>query len=219
MQRNDLIQHLVQDLRPVRSLVPVRRRFTIWLAVAVASMAAVMAWIGCRSDLSGRLSNIPFCLESALLAAAASLAAWNSLTLSIPGSEPRKSLLWYPVILAALWMASVLIHLAQAKLVSGPSVLHPGVRLSCVVGLLLLSAIPGSILFGMIHRGVSLHPALNGAFALFSPALLGACGMRWICDIDSPIHLLVWHLAPVLAAGALGIYVGRWLLQWEKRIS
>lgn len=50
-----------------------------------------------------------------------------------------------------------------------------------------------------------------------SVAAFGALGTQLICQNDDLLHILLWHVIPVIAIGSAGAVLGQLLLRWERK--
>ena len=215
MRTEDLIQELVSEVRPVERLRPVAARLLAWVVLAALSFGVVLFLMGVRRDLGDGADQADFAFEAALLIMTAMSAAIGALVISIPGAERSPMVRWAPVIAA---LASVL--WAAGELVYAAAVGAPTGRLTfawhCVYKTASVGAIPGIALFLMVRRGAPLRAAWAGLLAVLATAAVGVLGANVICPNDRPLHMLLWHVAPLMLFAGLGAALGAWLLKWNK---
>ena len=87
----------------------------------------------------------------------------------------------------------------------------------CVYKTASVALVPGVALFVLVRRAAPLHAAWAGLLAILATAAVGVLGANVICPIDRPLHLFLWHVAPlVVAFAALGAGLGTWLIRWNR---
>ena len=74
---------------------------------------------------------------------------------------------------------------------------------------------PGIALFMMVRRAAPLRAAWAGLLAVLATAAVGVLGANVICPNDRPLHMLLWHVAPLMLFAAIGAALGTWLLRWD----
>jgi len=169
--------------------------------------------MGLRSDFGEKWMELSFVLQAALTLLAAILSAVGAFALSVP-SENRSALSRVaPLVALACW----LIYLLVSPIPSSWAQLSPGSGLTCVQDILILALPPAAILFIMIHRAAPLMIKWTGVLISLFVAAFGALGTQLICRNDDVLHILRWHVIPVLVIGALGAVLGQLLLRWERR--
>ena len=213
MRTEDLIQRLALDATPVRPLRPVAIRVAGWLALAALSLAVVLTLMGVRRELGDTADRLDFTLEAALLLLTATSAVVGALLVSVPGAAMTRRVRWVPVLLAAACVVLAAGELAYAAMSGAPSG-----RLTfawhCVYKTTSVAVIPGIALFVMLRRAAPLQPGWAGMLAVLATAAIGVLGANIICPTDRPLHMLVWHVAPLMLFAGLGAALGRWLLKW-----
>lgn len=213
MPTEDLIQQLVAEASPVRPLRPLSARVAGWFVLALASLALVMGLMGVRRELGDAADRIDFAFEAALLLLTAITAAVGALLLGIPGADERAHVRWLPMTLALACVVAAAAELTYAAMIGAPTG-----RLTfawhCVYKTTSVAAMPGAVLFVMVRRGAPLHAAWAGLLAVLAAAAMGVLGANIICPNDRPVHMLLWHVLPLLFFAALGAGLGKRLLRW-----
>ena len=74
----------------------------------------------------------------------------------------------------------------------------------CVYKTASIAAVPSIALFAMVRRAAPLRAAWAGSLAVLSTTAVGVLGANIICPYDRPLHMLVWHVAPLMLFAALG---------------
>lgn len=216
MQTDELIRDLAASVAPVRRVPPWTSRVVVWLGVALASAAVVVAALGARNDLVDALSTPEFAIGELMLLAVAITAASAALILSVPGEEQSSLVRWLPVttaLIVVVWGAGELVFAA----VTGGTTGRVGFAWHCIVRTVAVGLVPGIVLLTMVRGAAPLRAAWAGLLALLATSAVGVLGTNMICPNDRPMHLLLWHVLPMLLIAAAGVALGRWLFQWMRR--
>jgi hypothetical protein len=206
----DLIHKLAKDTIPkcIRSPWCL---FSIWALAAVIYAGLILAfYLHPRADLMIKFHDPLFAAEIATLLGLAVSAMYSAAVLSFPDLYQSRRVLIVPVIffiafcmvMAFSWGATVP---ANPPMPTG---------MECLVCITLLSVAPALLIFYQIRKMASTRPAYAGAAATLSAFAIGALTLRLSEDTNSITHIVVWHYAPMLAAAAIGICLGRKLLKW-----
>jgi hypothetical protein len=213
VRTEDLIQQLAADATPVRRLPPVVVRAVGWLVFAALSLAVVMLLMGVRRELDGTADRIDFTIEAALLLVTAVSAAIGALLVSIPGADPSGRMRWIPIVLGVACVALAAGELVYAAVTGAPTG-QLTFAWHCVYKTTSVAIVPGALLFVMMRRAAPLHAAWAGTLALLATAAIGVLGANIICPNDRPLHMLLWHVLPLMLFAGAGAALGRWLLRW-----
>lgn len=217
MQTDDLIRRLTADARPVTPLRPLAVRLAAWAVLAAASLVAVLIVMGVRRELGDVADRVGFAVEVTLLLLMALSGAAGALIVSIPGRERTALVRWVPVIAAVayvMWTAGDLLRAAA----TGDSAGRMGFSWYCMLTTASIAAVPALALFIMVRRAAPLHAAWAGLLAVLATSAVGVLGSNVICPNDRPLHLIVWHVGPLMLFAAIGAALGTWLLRWTRRL-
>lgn len=210
---DQLIAELAADLRPVRMAGRVGHLVLAWCAIAGAySWFAIVATRPVRDGVRTALLQQPvFALETLLGLATIVTLAWAALRTAIP-AEPRTAAFKWPVIVGVAWIAIL------AAGIWYPS--HPvsmlGKRDHCVWETLLISLPSLLLLLWLARRLLPLRPRWTGALAGAAAAGFPAAIMQLAC-MYSPLHGLVYHIAPMTCTIVLGAAAGHLMLSRATR--
>lgn len=201
MKTCDLIHDLAQQGHPIRPTPRCIVRFTWWAAISVLCVTVGIVH-GVRSDLSAELQSGLFISQAALAFGLAVTSASSALHLSVPGRANR---------LHTLIPACLL--LAGAVLLIGPLLfaghVDPGPGLHCARNVVALTLIPCFLLYVILRAAAPLRSSLVGFLAALAASSLGYVATRFVCHVDDPLHVFVWHYLPVLGLSVLGGILGR----------
>jgi hypothetical protein len=213
VRTDELIQQLAGDLEPVRPLRPIAVRVAGWLALAAGSLATVMLLMGVRRELGDASDRADFAVEALLLLVTALSAAAGALVISVPGAERSRLVRVVPLLAAVacvMWAAGELVFAAATGATTG--------RLTfawhCVYKTTSVAAVPGVALFLMLRRAAPMHAVWAGALAVLATTAVGVLGANIICPNDRPMHMLLWHVTPLILFATFGGWLGSRLLRW-----
>lgn len=213
MRTEDLIRQLASEAKPVHPLRPTPWRALAWLVVAGVALVVVMLLMGVRRELADTADRVDFAVEAALLVVTAVSALVGALLVSIPGAGVDRRVRWVPVILGVACILLAAGELAYAAMAGAPTG-----RLTfawhCVYKTTSVAIIPGIVLFVMLRRAAPLQTAWAGLLAGLATASIGVLGANIICPNDRPLHMLLWHVFPLMLFAGAGAALGRWLLKW-----
>lgn len=218
MRTEELIQQLVADARPVQRLSPFKRRMAGWSVIAVTSFAVVLLVTGARRELGDAMVRADFMFETALLLLTAVSAAAGALMISVPGGERTSAFRWVPVILCVatiLWAAGELVMAAATGAPTGSLTF----AWQCMMKTSMFAVVPGIALFVMLRRAAPLRAGWAGLLAVLATAAVGVLGANVACPNDRPVHMLLWHVLPLVLFAGAGAALGTWLLRWPAPVK
>ncbi|RME62002.1 MAG: DUF1109 domain-containing protein [Candidatus Dadabacteria bacterium] len=207
----ELIDKLVEDLKPTKKVFSPARAGVKWALIALLCLLAGLSFTGIRENLSEVLSSPFLLLETVLLILFAIFASAWAFTLSVPGAEKKIN-----CILPALTISTFLILLGLRAYLYGINwkTVSPSFGFGCTASVVLFGVVPAFILFAIIKRSAPVKPGLAGAVALLAGFSIGVIGIQFSCHQTDPMHILVWHLLPVLFVGLVGVKLGKKFLNW-----
>ncbi|MGE3274048.1 MAG: NrsF family protein [Vicinamibacterales bacterium] len=215
MRTEDLIRELAAEAEPVARLRPLGIRVLGWIGLALVCALVVVEMVGARADLADVAWTGHFATETLLLAITALSAAAGALVLSIPGAERSALVRWLPVVTGAGLVAWIAGELGMAAASGHPTGFF-GPAWACVLKTASIGIVPGIVLFGMVGRAAPLRAAWAGLLAILATSAVGVMGTNILCPNDRPLHLLLWHVAPMVLFSAAGAALGTWLLDWTR---
>jgi hypothetical protein len=199
---DQLIDRLVADASPVRRLVDPRRRAAVWTALALVCVALGVAHYGVRRDMAGVVSFVPFLLRVPLLAATMWLSVVTALRLSIPGADQRAWTRWWPLLLLG---ALVAVTAAELTLVGVASDVGWSLRTwACVRKMTFVGAVPALAAIVLIRRAAPIDPVWTALLGLVASGAAGALTSELACPVRAPMHVMLWHVLPIVVYAALG---------------
>jgi len=208
-----LVESLAAAVEPVRPLWPVRVRVALWLLLE----AIVLVWVAKHTgnDFMRKLGHPYYALEVACFAIAATLAAALALRAAIPGRSSGSGELIAVIVLAIIGTRLVIVGAPMRTGYPLAEFLYTG--LGCAVGTCVLGALPWIALWWAVKRGAPERGAAAGGLIGAAAMLFSFALMRLNCPIDEPLHVITWHLAPVLLLTALSAVAGSVWLRFHLR--
>jgi hypothetical protein len=162
--------------------------------------------LGLRPDLMQIVHRGYSSMQVCLLTLVAVVSGWAVLALGVPGRAQSPLSRWLPVTALMAWILVIL----TSSLASGMG--QCGFSPGCLGSIALVGAIPAAFLYWLCRRSLPLRPLWMGVLLMGAAAAAGALGAQFSCSNESPLHLLVWHVLPVVALGATGMLVGRFVM-------
>lgn len=212
----DLILSLTKDLsRPSESFEWPRRYLLYWmLSFSICGIVAIvlaLLWPD-RAFLPSDPLSLRFLLNSSLWLALFAVTARLSFTISYPLAHVRR---WQT-------MALVVLGLLAATILSAPGIQYFAADLQsqlawsqgpCGVYIAFTGLICGSALLLSLRRALPQGRAKAGAWTLLAAGSLSSFFMQLLCRHETPAHVLLWHVLPILLLATLGLGLGAKVLK------
>jgi hypothetical protein len=209
-----LVDNLTARLKPVRPLWPVRRRLTLWLAIEAAILIGTL--IGTSNRWALKLEDPLYMLEITFFAGAAVIVAAMALRTAIPG---RASPPWQrelAVALAVTGTAMLFLVPTRTDLSLGAFV---AVGSGCAWATCAKGVVPWIALWWAVKRGAPGNGSAAGAMVGAAAMLFSFAIMRLDCPLDEPLHLMTWHMGPVVLVTTISALAGALWLRWPPPAS
>jgi hypothetical protein len=199
MATNDVIAGLVRDLRPVHPLAVPGVRTAAWAVATGAIAAIVTTLLGLRADL-GAVAVVPsFHVHVVLLLFAALGSAAAALVSAVPGEAMGRWRRLVPFFTAAAWCVWLIAEVRWFAAAGGawwPIAAGWG----CVAKAAAIASAPAALLIAMIAKAAPPELRRTCTYAGLASAAVGAIGVELTCPLTNPMHLLLWHAGPAMAA-------------------
>jgi hypothetical protein len=213
MNTDELIEAIVEDLRPVTTLAPPARRAAAWLLGSALYCTALALYSG-GAQIAFVLSELRLWLPQAAAVATASVAAFAAFASVVPGRSQRVGP-WLVAAAAAAWIAILL-----ATTPPGGGIAHAAgasEEWECVRFIAIGVVVPLAALVLMLRRGAPLHRRWTAALAAVAAGALlsiGACVAR---PHDDGAITLLWHGGAIVAVALVCIAAAGGLFTWTQR--
>ena len=206
MNTDQLIDRLAADVTPVRRLLSPTQRAALWTALALVSVALGVVYFGVRHDIATAWANPGLLARLALLTTTMWLSVVSAFRLSVPGGDTRAFARWWPLMLLGVLVAFSAAEVVSAWLVGDAgSPLHSW---TCVRKVAFVGVVPAIVSVTLISRGYAIEPRWTALLGVLAAAAAGALTSELACPIQAPIHIMLWHIAPVVVSTAVGALVG-----------
>lgn len=207
MRNPKLIDQLTSDLKAVRLISPLRNTL-LWTMASLIFVAIALMMMPIRQILQMTeqpitvISGIWFLVNAVFLAFTANI-------LGMPGQKNQRLTL---LVSFAIYLLLIGVLLGAAITHKSPLVLS---GIDCIIGVTALSMMPLIFFFGLVKKLAPTSPWLMGLLLGLSTCAVGAFGIGFSCDIDDPLHLLIFHfITPAILLGGLGAFIGKKWLRW-----
>lgn len=184
-------------------------------------LGGTMVWLvfllifqGIRYDIWNKLSDPNYDLEIGLLLLMATSSSLAGLCMSRPDCHQMPWIRFVPFGFLILWgVASV----SGASDISWVGIFHTITlcQFSCAWHILMFSAPPGIAIFLIIRKGAPIQCKFTGSIAILSVTALGYLCMRLVESNDNTLHLVIWHVLPIVIMCMVGMIAGKYLLRWR----
>jgi hypothetical protein len=208
------IQHLAENVEPVRPFGRPWIRTGVWISVSILYVWVVLLMMVHWRGLPPITFDLRFIVEVFSGLAAGVAAAACAFASVIPGYN-RKVLVGLVAPLA-VWLGSLGDGCIQEWVRYGSQSLSLHHDLSCFPFIAFLGSLPAVALALMLRRGAPLTPHRTAALGGFAAAGLGNLGLRLIHPEGANIGLLVWHIGGVFVLAAAAAGAGHYLLNWRS---
>jgi len=207
MSEPNLIQQLVKDLKPVKTLAPLWQRIAIYLAATVGiALLELFVIAKIQPAVFLAFKNSPtYLFETVLIFFTPVIAAIGALILSVPGNENKQ---WVQYVAAGSFAAFILFNFYNIWFPVFPNATRDHYNEFCVYDIVSLGTIPALLLFFIIRMAAPLNwKWLSGLITLGSFGPLVAV-QQLTCMGTAP-HVLAAHVLPVLLISIAIYYIGR----------
>lgn len=207
MTTPDLVESLVAQAMPVRSLRPPLARALLWLFLAAAVVGLLGLYNGARQDLTDRLLDRAFDLQvgaSLLTGIAAAVAAFH---ISLPDRSRAWILLPLPTL--AVWILGIgygcVFH--WIALTSGELLLEDSLR--CLQTVVLTSLPLTIVLVIMLRHAARLQPVVTAGAGALATAAIAATALSLLHNLEATVLVFIWNFGVPALMVSLGGATGR----------
>lgn len=180
------------------------------IGATAAYLAVLLAFSGLRPDLACALAQPWFIAEIAVLLLILVSTTLSAALLAFPDLHQKRIPAILPAfIFALLWLAILLAWHAD-----NPPAPLPVHSFECSLSIALSALLPAAWTFYTLRKYACTHYYWAGGIAVLSAFSTGALWLRLHEINDSIPHVVEWHYLPMIAAGMLGVWLGKLLLRW-----
>jgi hypothetical protein len=207
-----LVDRLAANLKPKPALWPVGRRLALWLAIELAVLFSTV--LKTPGDLAPRFESPCYALEILFFATAAVIVAAMALRAAIPGRETRR---WQTSLAIVLAVSGIAMLFTTPMSTSVAMSQFVKIGTGCAWATCAKAALPWIALWWAVKRGVPSDGRVVGAMVGAAAMLFSFAVMRIDCPLDEPLHLMTWHLMPVVLVTLLSACAGAFWLRFPLR--
>ena len=208
---NSLIEGLVDQLEPVRTLKP-KSGLAIVGGLTMIAGIAVATMLGVRDDLMTGVADEMFFLRSGMLLMLGIATAITVVNMARPGvGKLSRGWIW-ALITAALFplTAAIMSAIAMPPL----EALRPMEGLKCLAASGIAALAIGSGLTLWLRRGAPTSPERAGWLVGIASGALGAAAYNLHCPFNDIYYIGLWFTIPVLVSAIVGRLVVPRLIRW-----
>lgn len=210
MTIHNLIEELSNEGLAERKPLMTPLKFTcVWIGVMLTYMIILSAAIGVREDLIYKFQDLIWTLEILFVLSLAISSTFAANCLSLPDVNQKKHIMLFPALHAGLFC----IMLIWQYLVNMESTFLDYAA-HCSVHIILYSVIPVILMFVLLKRAAAVHKGKAGFMVAVSVTSFGYLILRFVEATDNILHLLLWHITPMLLIATISIFIGQKLLRW-----
>lgn len=210
---DETIGNLVKDGNSKVSASTPLSLFLKWLVVTTVSTGIIVAFMTPRPDLHQQLASTVYLGEIISLALIILSTSVVAVWLCYPDIRQKPMVLSLPLLPVAAFTA-----------LSFYRILHPEMTLipppeqvkgmDCALCVTSFALVPGFWMFRLIRLHATVLPWLAGAMSFIASASIGLLALKLVEPNDSILHLLTWHVSPMVLLAIMGAALGKKYLSW-----
>jgi len=180
------------------------------ISAATIYLILLLALSGLRPDLAQALRQPWYIAEIIALLLTFIVSSFSAALLAFPDLYQKRNLALAPLwVFAMFWVVMFFAWHAD-----NPPAPLPDHSYQCTICITLMAMLPAMWTFYILRKFASTHYHWAGSIVLISAFSVGALWLRLHEVNDSITHLIEWHYLPMLAAGILGLWLGKIILRW-----
>ncbi|PHR21658.1 MAG: hypothetical protein COA41_00685 [Sphingopyxis sp.] len=208
---NSLIDGLVEDLEPVRTLKP-SSGLAVVGALTLFAVAAVAAILGVRNDLKTGIADEMFFLRSGVLLMLGIAATITVVKMARPGvGKLSRGWIWALITAALFPLTAAIMSAIQMPPVEA---LRPMEGLKCLLVSSIAALTIGSGLTWWLRQGAATSPERAGWLIGIASGALGAAAYNIHCPFNDIYYVGLWFTIPVIASALVGRLLVPLLIRW-----
>jgi hypothetical protein len=200
LSHDELVEALVDDLRPTRAVAGPLRALSGWTLLAWVIVSACILASGPLRDgaIATLLASPRYALEFAFGVLASLSAVAAGFELGVPGDTRGSPRLVVFGVMFTAWLSLLAYGVFDPAIAPSPL----GKRPQCVFETFAFSLAPTLLALRVLARRALFHRVRSGALVGLGAAAIPALWMQLACLYD-PVHALTAHVAPIALVAAL----------------
>ena len=208
---NSLIEGLVEELEPVRTLKP-KSGLAIAGGLTLLAAFAVAVVLGVRNDLKTGMADEMFFLRSGVLLMLGLATAITVVNMARPGvGNLNRGWIWAAVCAALFPLTAAIM---SAINMPPAEALRPVEGLKCLAVSGIAALAIGSGLTLWLRQGAPTSPTRAGWLVGIASGALGAAAYNIYCPFNDIYYVGLWFTIPVLVSAVAGRLVVPRLIRW-----
>ncbi|WP_417620637.1 NrsF family protein [Parasphingorhabdus sp.] len=208
---DNLIDKLVDDLEPVRTLNP-KSGLAIACGLALSAAVAVAAMLGVRHDLKIGMVDEMFFLRSGVLLMLGLATAIAVTNMARPGvGKLNRGWIWALVTAGLFPLTTAIMSMINMPPVES---LRPMEGLKCLTVSGIAALAIGSGLTWWLRRGAPTSPERAGWLVGVASGALGAMAYNLHCPFNDIYYIGLWFTIPVIVSAVIGRLIIPRLIRW-----
>lgn len=208
---NSLIDGLVEDLEPVRTLKP-SSGLAVVGALTLFAVVAVAAILGVRNDLKTGIADEMFFLRSGVLLMLGIATTITVVKMARPGvGKLSRGWIWALITAALFPLTAAIMSAIQMPPLEA---LRPMEGLKCLIVSGIAALTIGSGLTWWLRQGAATSPERAGWLIGIASGALGAAAYNIHCPFNDIYYVGLWFTIPVIASALVGRLLVPPLIRW-----
>jgi hypothetical protein len=210
-ETTDLISSLCENHSDVKTMSsPFLRAFVIFTVVILYNVIGVYFFDTMRSDMGMLISN-PYMIFEMLLVVTIGICAVIAMSLlMLPDMKGQKWFLAVPTTLSIVFLLWVSIRFLDEGYIPH----HTDMSGMCFKCGLLYAGVPTFLVVAFARQGASTHRIWLTVMATLTAVSVAWVSLRFVCSMDSAIHVFVDHMLPFTVIGCVFGMFSRRLFSW-----
>lgn len=209
---DNMINAMCDGLKPVKPLKPCKMML-VWFAISALLVVGMVWVVGMRHDAIEKMHETAFLAQAAALLVLAAITAYSGIRLGIPDS-PSAHRIWGAVGLGAMafWVIALgfaVVDVSASALMTEAESGH----FFCSAFIIAAGAGAAVLMFVMLHDALPIRPCITGLAAAVAAATIGFVGSVFFCSMETPAHMAVAHMLPVLLVSLAFTLLARFFLK------
>lgn len=209
---DNLIAAMCDGLKPVKQAPRACKNMMIWYICSVALISIIILLLGVRPE-DNKLYEGVFLVKSVVLLFLSAACAYGGFRLGIPDS-PAKHRIWAALCYGALvfWFISLAYTVYDISAEALITEAHSG-HIGCASVLTASASAMAVLMFVMLHDSFPVRPYITGMAVALAATALAYVFTSYFCYLDTPEHVAIFHMGPVLLITMLFVLVARFFLK------